>query len=54
MSGASISIHPGDEPPYYAASLALPGNRRVNQNKSTARNATASIDVFKALSCAFP
>ena len=30
----------------------LPGNRRVNQNESTARKATASIDVFSASSCA--
>ena len=31
-----------------------PGNRRVNQNEITARNATASIDVFNASSWALP
>ena len=32
--------------------LRLPGNRLVNQNEITARNATASIDVFNASSWA--
>ena len=44
----------GDELAYYAASVGLPGNRRVNQNESTARNATASIDICSASSCALP
>ena len=59
-AAASARRSPGRSPTRSNASwparraLWFPGNRRVNQNESSANNATASIDVFSAASCASP